>query len=174
MPKNKKEPKRFTEYFGLKIDQSDLDFLDIYAEQDISLFLDPYGISAMRTPWSRRCEVEIASYFQYLIDCIRNGDSKEVAKLLDALHEVDEVALGYSSGPPNGRGVGSEQAKDIQFAFENSKAGTSGDIKDIADCALMIPGINHDKISDITANILKKQLIEFTQEQCRLHSIPMK
>lgn len=66
------------------------------------------------------------------------------------------------------------QAREIQQAFESSTAAQSGDIRDIADCALMIPGINRDKISDITANILKRQLIEYTQEQCRMHSIPMK
>src|SRR5690606_12622608 len=50
----------------------------------------------------------------------------------------------------------------------------SGDIKDIADCALMIPGISRDKISDITANILKRKLVEFTQIQCEKHNIPTK
>ncbi len=37
----------------------------------------------------------------------------------------------------------------------------------------MIPGINQDKISDITANILKNQLIVYTQEQCDKLGIPM-
>ena len=128
----------------------------------------------MGTEWARTCETEIAQYFQYLIDCIKIGDSKSVRKLLDAFHEVDEVALGYSSGEPRGRGVGPRQAREIQAAFEQSRAGKSGDIRDIADCALMIPGVNRDKISDITANILKNQLIVFTQEQCRLLGIPMR
>ena len=58
--------------------------------------------------------------------------------LLDALHEVDEVALGFSLGSPSGRGIGPTQAKEIQIAFETSQAAQSGDIKDLADCALMI------------------------------------
>jgi len=123
---------------------------------------------------SRECENQIATYFQYLIDSIRTADKKTTARLLNALHEVDEVALGYSLSEPSGRGIGPKQAKEIQLAFETSQAAKSGDIRDIADCALMIPGINRDKISDITSNILKKQLIEFTQKQCQIHSIPMK
>jgi hypothetical protein len=168
------EPTRFSEHFGIKIKSEDLDFLDIYANQDIQLFLDPYGISAMGTSWSRKCELHITGFFQYLIDSIKIGDKKAIKTLLNALHEVDEVSLGYSSGKPSGRGIGSVQAKDIQLAFESSAAAQSGDIKDIADCALMIPGINRDKISDITSNILKKQLIEFTQQQCKKHGIPTK
>ncbi|HZH94517.1 MAG TPA: hypothetical protein VEY06_01480 [Flavisolibacter sp.] len=168
------EPQRFSEYFGLNAKSEDLDFLDVYANQDIELFLDPYGIAAIGTAWSRKCELYITGFFQFLIDCIKVGDKKSINTLLNALHEVDEVSLGYSLGKPSGRGIGSVQAKEILAAFENSQAAKSGDIKDIADCALMIHGINRDKISDITANILKKPLIEFTQEQCNKFKIPLK
>lgn len=173
MKSNFIEPKKFSEHFGISKD-SELDFVDIYAFQDIPLFLDPFGISAMGTKWAKECENQIATYFQYLVDSIRTGDKKTVAKLLNALHEVNEIALGYSSGVPSGRGIGPEQAKEIQAAFESSQAAQSGDIKDIADCALMIPGISRDKISDITANILKRQLVEYTQKQCEKYKIPTK
>src|SRR5690606_16200495 len=113
-------------------------------------------------------------FFQYLVDSNKVSDKKVIKTLLNALHEVDEVALRYSSGKPNGRGIGGIQAKEIQATFESSQASQSGDIKDIADCALMIPEINRDKISDITSNILKKPLIEFTQQQCKKHGIPVK
>jgi len=173
MCKSIKTPQKFSEYFGLNINQDKIEFLDIYANNDIPLFLDPYGISAMNSKWSQDCENNIATYFQYLIDSIRNGDKKTVLKLLNALHEVDEIALGYSLGSPSGRGIGPLQASQIKDAFENSEAAKSGDIKDIADCAILIPGINRDKISDITANILKRQLIEFTQKICEKYSIPI-
>ena|SRR6478735_6882727 len=129
------------------------------------LFLDPYGISAMGSKWGKECESQIATYFQYLIDSIQRGDKKSTQRLLNALHEVNEVSLGYSSTQPKGRGIGPKQAKEIQQAFENSQAAKSGDIKDIADCALLIPGVNRDRISDITANILKSNAI-FIQFPC--------
>jgi hypothetical protein len=168
------KPKTFCEHFKIDKNQDELDFLDIYANQDIPLFLDPYGISAMGTKWSKECESQIASYFQYLIDSIQKKDKQTIKKLLNALHEVNEVSLGYSANQPEGRGIGPKQAKEMQHAFESSLAAQSGDIRDIADCALLIPGINRDKISDITSNILKRQLIEFTQKQCKLHGIPLR
>lgn len=166
------KPKTFSEHFRLGKSQDNLDFLDIYANQDIPLFLDPYGISATGSAWAKECESQIATYFQYLLDSIQKGDKRTTQSLLNALHEVNEVSLGYSLNQPEGRGIGPKQAKEIQQAFETSQAAKSGDIKDIADCALLIPGINRDKISDITANILKRELIIFTQKQCKLHSIP--
>lgn len=167
-------PTRFSEHFGLKVNSDELDFVDIYANQDITLFIDPYGISAIGSKWSFECEQQITGFFQYLVDSIRNKDKKVTQKLLNALHEVDEVSLGFSLNQPKGKGIGKKQAIEIQTSFENSQAVKSGDIKDIADCALMIPGINRDKISDITANIIKKKLIEFTLEQCKKHGIPTK
>lgn len=173
MKLNRLEPQKFSEYFKLN-QNTEFDFVDIYAYQDIPLFLDPFGISAMGTKWAKQCENQIATYFQYLIDCIRANDSKSVSRLLNALHEVNEIGLGYSSGAPQGRGIGSVQAEQIQLSFETSEAAKSGDIKDIADCAILIPGISRDKISDITANILKRSLVEFTQLQCQKHSVPTK
>lgn len=166
------EPQRFSEHFDLKIKSEDLEFLDIYVNQDIQLFLDPYGISAMKTEWSKTCELHITGFFQLLVDSINTGDKKGIRIILNALHEVDEVALGYSSNAPSGRGIGQTQATEIEGAFETSDAAKSGDIKDIADCALMIPGINRDKISDITSNILKRPLIIFTKEQCKKYGVP--
>jgi hypothetical protein len=61
--------------FQLEQNQN-FDFLDFYANEDIPLFLDPFGISAMGTNWSRDSESQIATYFQYLIESIRNGDKK--------------------------------------------------------------------------------------------------
>lgn len=165
---------RFSEYFDLKLKQSELEFLDIFAYRDIPLFLDPYGISAIGSKWSKECEEEIVSYFQFLVDSIVHGDRHTTVKLLNALHEVHEVALGYSEESTNGRGIGPIQAEQILDVFSSSEAVKSGDLRDIADCALMIPGINRDKISDITANILKRKLIAFTQEQCTKHGIELR
>lgn len=169
MPPEK--PLKFSEHYGLKQD-GEFDFLDINAHQDIPLFLDPFGVASLGTKWSEECESEIATYFQYLIDSIRSGDQKTIRRLLNALHEVNEVGLGFSSGSPQGRGIGPKQAEQLLEAFSTSEAAKSGDIRDIADCAIMIPGISSDKISDITANILKRRLVKYTQQQCAKYKIP--
>ena len=43
---------------------------------------------------------------------------------------------------------------------------------DLSDCELFVEGIGHDKISDITTNIIRRRLIEFTKEQCERWGIP--
>lgn len=166
-----KAPLTFSQYFKLNQDH-EFDFLDIYAEEDMPLFLDPFGVASLGTKWSQECGNEIATYFQCLIDSIQRGDRKTIQQLLHALREVNEVGLGYSSGKSRGNGIGKVQAEQLLQAFATSEAAKSGDIRDIADCAILIPGISSDKISDITANILKRRLVKYTQQQCAKYGIP--
>lgn len=169
----RKGPVTFSQHFKLDQDQ-EFDFLDIYAEEDKPLFLDPFGVASLGTKWSQECGNEIATYFQCLIDSIQRGDRKTIQQLLHALREVNEVGLGYSSGRSRGNGIGKVQAEQLLQAFASSEAAKSGDIRDIADCAILIPGISSDKISDITANILKRRLVKYTQQQCAKYNIPTK
>ena len=48
-----------------------------------------------------------------------------------------------------------------------------GFVSALEECELMIPGISHDKISDLTTNILRGHLVEYTRAQCELHGVPL-
>ncbi|WP_152567688.1 restriction endonuclease [Sphingopyxis sp. LC363] len=52
-----------------------------------------------------------------------------------------------------------------------SKAIQSGMIQDLNDAFMFIPGIGPDKVSDITANIIRKHLITYTQNQFALYGV---
>ena len=106
------------------------------------------------------------------MNSIRAEEHDRAEFLLGNLHEPNMTHLGQSRGRPKGRGVGGEQASDLYEHLKESKAAKSGILRDLADCELMIPGIGHDKISDITINIIGKRLVAFTELQCRLHQIP--
>lgn len=167
-----KKALRFSEHFNLNATQWELDFVDIPLETDICLFVDPYAISILDDNFSIECNDMIITYFDMLLQGIKSKDKKLVSKLLLSLHEPNDTHLGFSKGNSNGRGIGKEQANEIYRAFLESEAAQTGFLSDISDCALLIQGINRDKISDITTNIIKQKLIEYTKQQCDLHNIP--
>jgi hypothetical protein len=164
---------RFSNYFKINRRQSELDFVDILIDTDIRLYVDPFALSVEEDEWSRECNDLVVDFFQHLVDSIRGGNLSHASDLLSNLHEPNQTRLGLSKRKARGRGVGPGQSRDVYQAFANSKAVETGVLKDLSDCELFIDGIGHDKISDMTTNVIRRKLIEFTKEQCQKWNVPM-
>jgi len=164
----------FSEYFDLDKSQYELDFVDVPVNNgDIPLFIDPYAISKRDDRWSLECHNAIVDFFQGVIDKIRNNKSDEAKYMLSGLREPNQTRFGLSVGKsPRGRGIGGDQAEILHHALSESTAVKTGFIKDLEECELLIEGISRDKISDITTNIIRHKLVEYTQAQCELWKIP--
>lgn len=163
----------FSQHYNLNLSQHEIDFVDIDTEKDFPLFIDPYALSIGEDAWSHECNLYIVSFFQTAIDYIKNGEEREARQLLNNLNEPNETCLGLSKLHPKGHGVSGKQALDIYNKLSASHATKSGILSELADCDLFIEGISCDKISDITTNIIRKLLIEYTQKQCELHNIKL-
>lgn len=165
---------RFSEHFHLKRSQAELDFVDIYINDDIPLYIDPYVFKVRNDIWSVECNNLIVDYFSTVINAIKGKNVAYAKRLLEQLSEPRETHLGLGKGSISGKGVSGKQANDLYDRISKSKAVKSGKLSDISDCELMIPGISFDKVSDISTNIIREKLIEYTQAQCRLYGIPMR
>lgn len=163
----------FNEYFNLKTNPEDLEFINIPMNTDIELYIDPYAISKTAGLWYVDANNLIIDFFDKLLITIKNEDEEEALRLLDKLGEPNETHFGLSENKPEGCGIGKEQAQDLLKKLKGSKAIQTGSLSDLSDCELLIPRIGSDKISDITTNIIRGKLIEFTEEQCRKHGIPV-
>ena len=67
--------------------------------------------------------------------------------------------------------MGTVQGNRILHALKNSAAIKSGLLSDLSEAELFIDGIGPDMISDLTTNVLRGKLINYTQEQCELYGI---
>jgi hypothetical protein len=161
-----------SEYFHLVKSQPELDFVDVPVDSDILLFIDPFAISLRTDPWSQNCHEDIVNYFQNLIEIIRSGDNEEARRQLTHLGECNETRLGFSRGNPDGAGIGPGQSEKIFQALTESSAVRTGFVSSLEECELLVNGIARDKISDMTTNIIKKQLTEYTFQQCNLWDLP--
>ena len=166
---------RFSQHFGLKKSQLELDFVDITINDgDLPLFIDPFAIHHRIDRFSIDSHNTLVAYFQLLINVIREDRDAEALALLSHLQEPNTTRLGLSKGShPRGRGIGDIQAGQLLAALKKSKAVRTGFLKDLEDCALLIDGIGSDKISDITTNVIRWQLIKYTVDQCALWNIKL-
>ena len=162
----------FSQEFGLGKSQAELDFVDVELDRDMPLFLDPFAISQHPDHWERDAHDHLVAFFQQLIDGIRAGHGHAARQLLNHLREPNETHLGFSHGRPQGAGIGAYQADKIFEVLQVSQAVQTGFLSSLEECELMIEGIGRDKISDLTTNILRGQLAEYTMAQCELHGVP--
>jgi hypothetical protein len=165
--------KRFSEHFGLIGTQADFDFVDIPLDTDVPLFVDPYAFKIANDDWSIDCNNLVVDFFQCVLDCVRAKSHLRGKQLLKNLSEPNETRLGLSEYQPQGRGLGHHKATDLYTRLSGSAAATTGFLKDLSDCELMVPGISFDTISDIAVNIIRGKLITFTQEQCKQYGLPV-
>jgi hypothetical protein len=163
----------FSETFGLGKTQAELDFVDIDLNIDTQLFICPYAIQIRDDEWSAACGDLIRSFFNELLDQLRRGNMDRVYHLMGHLHEPNETYLGVSHADPRGRGVGDDKARMLADAIGNSRAFETGVLADISEAELFVHGIGRDTISDLTTNILRGKLAEYTANQCELHGIQL-
>lgn len=164
---------KISEIFQLNKSQAELDFVDIDPTLDTPLFLDPFFLSKRKDNWSHEATLTIRSFFQNVIDLIRDDNEEDAKELFDYLHEPNSTCLGMSSGDPQGRGVGNEDTDKIYESLLRSRAIQTGLIQDIEDNILFVDNFGKDKLSDMTTNIITRHLIEYTQNQCIFHGIEL-
>lgn len=164
---------KISEIYNLNKSQAELDFIDIEINGDTPLFLDPFFLSLRSDNWSTEASNTIRDFFQRVIDLIRQDDIKQAKALFAHLREPNTTCLGMSKGRPQGRGVGRGDTEDIFDSIIKSRAIQTGLIQDLEDNLLFVEGFGKDKLSDMTTNIITHHLIEYTQNQCRLHEMPL-
>ena len=163
---------RVSDMFGLPGGQGTLPFIDVDVSRDTALFIDPAAIANLNSEWANSCTAAVKSYFQRVLDKVVAGDRSGARTLLSFLHEQNATHLGHSS-VSKGSGVGPGLATRFYKELSTSQAVASGLVKDLEDTALLIEGVREDRISDVVTNIIRRQLIEFTQGSANFYGIPL-
>lgn len=107
------------------------------------------------------------------LDAVRR-DKLEEARYLFDFPEVAEIGLGNAAKKgKKGSGVGTYLAELIIETLRDAPALLERGIRHIEEMQLVSVGIGPDRISDIAANLIKNYLIEYTQKQAALWSLPL-
>ncbi|WP_205677752.1 hypothetical protein [Acinetobacter sp. ANC 4178] len=162
---------KISEKFNLGLTQAYLDFVDIDLDTDLLVFVDPTALRSLDSPWGHSCASLVQQFFEYVLENIKSGNDDKAKLLLSNLSERNEFHIGFSAGKSRGSGFGNKSAALIWDALCQSKAATTGLLRDIEDSCLSIEGIGSDMISDAICNIIRSKLIEYTQDMCIYYGI---
>jgi hypothetical protein len=155
------------------VSQYDVDFVIPRVGVDLPLGVDPFLLFKSRDPEYRRLHDLVLEAFNSGIRALRRGARAEAARVFD-FPEVPEIGFGYTRSGKRGSGVGTHLSELIIETLAGSVSLQERGVKHVEEMQLVSAGIGPDRISDITANVLKRFLIDYTKRQCEMWNLPMK
>jgi hypothetical protein len=164
---------RVSEWGKLGKTQAELDFVDVIVGRDTKLFVDPYALEIRKDAWSEDAARHVRSFFSALVDALVANDEPRAEHLVEHLHEAKETFLGLSKGEDRGNGFGPEQSGELLETLKRSRAVKTGVLSELGEAELFIKGVGRDKISDLTTNVIRGPLIEYTHQQADLWNMPL-
>jgi hypothetical protein len=166
------EPLPLPAAFNLSFTQSEVDFVVPDLAVDLRLGIDPFLLFKSRDPRLQRLHTMLISLFDRAIQCYRDGDAQAVDYLID-FPEVNEIGFGYTRTSIGGSGLGRYLNRALADILGATDALRTVPLRHVEELQLLSPGIGPDRVSDVAANILKRFLVEYTQEQAALWHIPL-
>lgn len=145
---------------------------------DTELFVDPFAVFEETEGFFSNSFEKMLRFFNqaFILAANANRDSKTISyKKLESMlmfPEINELGLGYSNTNA-GAGASRHFCKQMICAIYRSIDQGLMEYKHFEEIGIFEEGIGCDRISDITCNILKEELISYTQEICKRYSIPM-
>ncbi|MCY4420287.1 MAG: hypothetical protein OXC42_03420 [Gammaproteobacteria bacterium] len=163
---------RLTDYHGIHIPQSELNFAIPFLNEDIPLYVDPFLMWKSPSLQDKALHQALLSAFNHLGHLVKVGE-KDIAILqLIAASECNEVGFG-SSMNRLGKKISLRLAQDIIALFEQIDYFRQNSFRHLEEIQLLVSGISKDRISDIACSFLKSFLIDYTYQECTDIGLPM-
>src|SRR5438552_2971636 len=134
--------------------------------------IDPFLLFKSRDADLSGLHSIILRTFNQGIELLRTGNVSNVRELFD-FPEASEIGFGYTQKSKRGAGVGSYLSELIIETLSDSPALMERGIRHIEELQLVSLGIGPDRVSDISANLIKQYLIDYTQRQSELWKLPL-
>ncbi|GAA4366377.1 hypothetical protein [Agromyces bauzanensis] len=167
---------RFTEAFNIERAAAD-DWFDPHLTVDTKLFIDPLLLLEAGGAWAQ-AHHELVAHFVHCYGLVAKATSStsvsaQAARRLLTFPEPFELGLGYTAVGTRGSGAGDRFAARMADGIAVAIAAGLTQPEHIEEIGILNEGIGADRISDATANVIKAQLISYTQEVARRHSVPL-
>lgn len=160
------------EYHKIKKEQKHVDFLIPFFDVDRRYCLDPALLRFSTTPLLKKWNGELEEFLKLIHQVIKGGDKQKLKNLLN-IGEAPDAGFGYCEQGVRGSGFGNEISDQvIGILSRNQEFKKRGFIR-IEELQWFDKNIGPDRISDLVIHILKREIVKYTQKQCRNLGIPM-
>ncbi len=163
---------RLTDYHGLLLQQSSLDFAIPFLDEDIPLYVDPFLLWKSPSQQDQALHTSVTNAFNHLNWLVQNGNDDEARAILVRASECAEVGLGHS-GSRRGHRIGPAKADEILSTFREIEHYKKHGFSHFEEIQLYVRDIAQDRVSDFACSFLKSFLIDFSIQACAETGIPI-
>lgn len=163
---------RLNDFHKILLNQDRTDFFIPFLDEDFPLYVDPFLLWKSDASLDASLHGTLVESFNYLGALYSNGNESEAIDILISASECSEVGLGTSSDKL-GKRIGKTTAKQILNLFKDIPQLKECGFTHFEEIQLLVEGISKDRISDISCSMLSQFLVDYTQDQCVRHGIPM-
>lgn len=167
----------FSEVFD--VDATNVEWFNPLMDVDTQLFIDPFLIYKESSGRWKNAGDQIAQYFQEGFEILAGHqdrpESLQYRKTVQLMifPEPSEFGLGYTARSKSGSGTADGFALRIVGAMAEAIKRGLKNLHHFEELGILVDRIGKDRISDIAANILKPNFIDYTQDVCRELGIPL-
>ncbi|NTW87620.1 MAG: hypothetical protein HGB26_00500 [Desulfobulbaceae bacterium] len=161
---------RLNDFYRLPFTQEEVDFAIPFLDEDIPLYMDPFLLWKSPSQQDNALHGSISNSFNYLGRLFSKKESEAIS-ILKEISECDEVGLGNSK-TKKGKRIGDKMARSILSTFEEIPQIKENGFTHLELLQLLIDDFSKDRLSDISCNLVKSFLVDYTIQQCTKFSIP--
>jgi hypothetical protein len=154
-------------------------WFDPILDHDTKLFLDPFLIFKRRVKGFENAHDELVKFFNEAFKLAaesrgkRHHPAHQKLESMLLFPEASEFCLGYAGAGNAGAGTARGFARLIAAAILESISQGIQEVSHFEEIGLLHGGIGADRISDMTANVLKGHFIRYTIDVCKRHKMPV-
>ena len=163
---------RLVDHFGIPVTQEDIDFAIPFLDEDIPLYLDPFLLWKSPSQQDYALHGTLVNSFNYLGVLANSGNESKAKAMIVDLSECQEAGLGLGKSK-KGLKMSGKVAENVLCLFQQIPQIKHSGFTHLEEVQLLVNGLSKDRISDISCNLLKSFLIDFTQDECKKYNIPM-
>ena len=165
----------FSQYYGISSIEEE-SWFDPLMSRDTLLFIDPFLVFETDIPLFINAQETFFNFFNAAFElaheAIHSQRARDKLETVLKFPEPKELCLGFSKVGTSGSGSGGGYSRGFADALiKLASAGHNG-IKHFEEVEIFTSGIGKDRISDATANLIKPELIKYTQEVCEKFNVP--
>ena len=167
--------KYFSHHYNISTDGKE-SWFNLRLDKDTHLYIDPFLVFRTKIPAFKDSREKLRKFFIAALELV--FESKTNSNALEQLEEnvlwfpePMELRLGEAEGK-YGAGPGRKFSKACTKALIKLASRGYKELDNFEKIQIFTSGIGADGISDTTANILKEELIQYTQEICQELDVP--